>query len=191
MREIFQYLPPAMKTDVMQAEAAPPEAPKGNRKQSTDCTDYTERTRAASNCRTWVERIVAGLAGTPHPGRRMWRNRPPRGRREPAAGRSSSPSTYGRFSKRTQMMALVEFENFDFPRKNDIPMSRSGQTKQFFYQTNPNDSAPPIGVSPVTTMPKERASPTAFSSRHRLVSAPLVVAAALRRVSSVAGRRRR
>ena len=28
-----------MKTAVLQAEAVPPEAPKGNRKQSTDCTE--------------------------------------------------------------------------------------------------------------------------------------------------------
>ncbi len=175
----------------MQAETAPPEAQKDSRKQSTDCTDCTERPRAASNLQTRVEQFVAGLADTPHSGHPIWRNRPRRGRRRPVAGRSSSPSAYGCFSKRTQMMALVEFENFDFPRKNDISMSTSRQTKQFFYQTNPNDSAPPSGVSSVTAMPKGRAFPTAFSSRHRPVSALLVVAAPPRRVSSVAGRRRR
>ena len=138
MREIFQYLPPAMKTDVMQAEAAPPEAPKGNRKQSTDCTDYTERTRAASNCRTWVERIVAGLAGTPHPGRRKWQNRPPYGRRLPVAGRSSSPSIlWIRFSKRTHMMAPSKLKNIVFLWKPSISMSGGGQIKKAFLRNEP------------------------------------------------------
>ena len=178
-----------MKTAVMPAEAVLPKAPKGNRNQSTDCA---ETRKTASSRQSPAEPIVSGLAGTPHPSRRKRQNRPPYGWRLPVARRSFPPSILGVcFSKRTQMMALVEFENFDFPRKNDISMSTSRQTKQFFYQTNPNDSAPPSGVSSVTAMPKGRAFPTAFSSRHRPVSALLVVAAPPRRVSSVAGRRRR
>ena len=65
-----------MKTAVMRAEAVPLEAPKGRRKQSTDCTDYTERPQTASSRQALAEPNVAGLAGTPHPGRQKWQNRP-------------------------------------------------------------------------------------------------------------------
>jgi len=102
-----------MKTVVVQTKAVPPEAPEGYRKQSTDCM---KRPKAASSRQTLLERIVAGLAGVPHPGRRMCRNRPQRGRRLPAAGRSSSPSIIGvRFSKRTHMMTPVKTEKRRFP----------------------------------------------------------------------------
>ena len=51
------------------------------------------------------------------------------------------------------MMALVKTENIVFPRKNGYSMSKGGQIKDVFYQTNPNDSVPPIGVSSVTASP--------------------------------------
>ena len=103
-----------MKPAVMQAEAVPSETPKGNRKQATDCT---ETPPMASSRRTWVERIVAGLAGTSHPGRRKWRKGPPHGRRWAVAGRSFSPSIIrGCFSKRTHMMTPIKIEKRRFPQ---------------------------------------------------------------------------
>ena len=141
----------------MRAAGIPPEVQRGNRKQSMDCT---EKPRAASSHRTLVE-IVAGLAGTPHPDRRRWRNRPPRGRRRPVAEPSFFPSIISACSsKRTQMMAPVKTENTVFPRENGYSMSKGGQIKDVFYQTNPNDSAPHIGVSSVTT----NAEPSFFPS---------------------------
>ena len=108
-----------MKTAVMRAEAVPPETPKGSRKQSTDCTDCTdctETSKMASSRQTWVERVVAGLAGTLHPGRQKWRNGRPHGRRRAVAGRSFSPSIIGGcFSKRTHMMTPVKIEKRRFP----------------------------------------------------------------------------
>ncbi len=84
-------------------------------------TDCTERPKAASSRQARMERIMAGLAGTPQPGRRMWQNRPPYGRRLPAAGWSSSPSIpVARFTKRTQMMAPVKTEKRRFPVENDV-----------------------------------------------------------------------
>jgi len=71
----------------------------------------------ASSRRTWVERIVAGLAGTSHPGRRKWRKGPPHGRRWAVAGRSFSPSIIrGCFSKRTHMMTPIKIEKRRFPQ---------------------------------------------------------------------------
>ena len=75
-----------------------------------------ERPEAASSRRTRVKQIVAGLAGTPHPGRRKWRNRPPRGRRLPVAGRSfSPPNIWVCFSKQSHMTAPVKTEKRCFP----------------------------------------------------------------------------
>ena len=102
-----------MKTAVMRAEAVPPEAPKGSRKQSMDCA---ETPQTASGRQTLAEPIMAGLAGTPHPGRRKWQNRPHYGRRLPPAGRVFSPSIlWIHFSKRTHMMAPVKTEKHRFP----------------------------------------------------------------------------
>ena len=124
-----------MKTAVMRAEAVPPEAPKGHRKQSTDCT---EGPGAASSRQALAEPIVAGLAGTPHPGRRKWQNRPPYGRRLPVAGRSSSPSIlWIRFSKRTHMMAPSKLKNIVFLWKPSISMSGGGQIKKAFLRNEP------------------------------------------------------
>jgi len=124
-----------MKTAAIPARGVPPEVPKGSRIQSTDCT---ERPRAAANREAVVELIVAGPAGTPHPGRREWRNRPRRGRRLLVAGRSSSPSIIGaRFSKRTHMMAPVKPGNFVFPREKCISMSKGGQIEDVFLRNEP------------------------------------------------------
>ena len=105
-----------MKTAVMPAEAVPPEAPKSNRNQSTDCA---ETRKTVSSHQALAEPIMAGLAGTPHPCPQKWQNRPCYGRRLPPAGQSSSLSIlWALFSKRTQMMAPVKTEKHRFSVEN-------------------------------------------------------------------------
>jgi hypothetical protein len=123
-----------MKTAVMRAEGVPPEAPDGNRNQSTDSTDCTERLKAASSRRTLVKKVAASLAGTPHPGRRKWRNRPQGGRRLPVSGRSSSPKIiWVCFEKQTHMMAPAKLEKRRFPMETAcFDVQRRGNQKAFF-----------------------------------------------------------
>ena len=105
-----------MKTAVMRAEAVPPEAPKGNRKQSADCMECAETRPTASSRQALAEPIVAGLACTSHPGRREWRIHPQYGRRLPLARRSSSPLIrWVCFRKQTHMMTPVKTEKRHFP----------------------------------------------------------------------------
>ncbi len=171
-----------MKTAVMRARGVPPEAPKGNRRRSTDCTgrrsrnqrrwgetpsslllgrvelsdsggstesrptihkssrasrilqdSNTERPKAASSREALVELIVASLADTPHAGRRIWQNRPRRGRRRPVAGRSFFPAImWSCFSKRTQMMAPAKLGKTPFSTGNRVfRCSRAGKKKVF------------------------------------------------------------
>ncbi len=141
-----------MKCAATRVQGVPPETKNGNRKPSTDGTDGTERLKAATSRQTPVEQIVADLAGTPHSGHRMWRNRPQRGRRRPAAERSSSPSMVF-FSKRSQMMAPAKTGNPRFSvEKRGFRCPRGVDSKWCFYETNPNDAAafvassPPIGL---------------------------------------------
>ena len=138
-----------MKRAATRAQGVPPETKNGKRKLSTD---GTERLKAASRCQTPVEQIVAGRAGTPHPGRRMWRNRPQRGRRLPAAGLSSSPSIIRVcFSKQSQMMAPVKTGKTRFSVENrGFRWPRGVDSKRFFYETNPYDAAASVATCPPT-----------------------------------------